>query len=344
MTVVPYLLQDILIVIAFFWKPDRLPILVWQLNGFMKYSSFSNITIVVTTNKPENLAFACKHYSMDCSKVEIWDSILVKNNPLDLTFEHRIVIENKLKFKNYTAYMYTEDDHMITPQALVSWAIDTELLEPFGFTRGFLRSEYCGDGQQRLIDFDNPFVSLTNGRPKVDRLYKNTTNGVNFEGLLYRMSDKYGSELCPSTSDHDGSVIYTPCPIHAHFFSPFYPYQAMWTLSHTQLQTFMKHDIWNVTYCQTYTNPLQPWPTREKAASYNLFVNIPYGFDSNSVIPFYHIHNKNRLSRLGTSYHLSANYCYKNHRDHSYIYPANHTYIIHKNHPYFENNSSYNTG
>ena len=71
MTVVPYLLQDILIVIAFFWKPARLPMLVWQIDGFMKYASFSKISIVVTTNKPANLEYACKHYSMDCSKVEI---------------------------------------------------------------------------------------------------------------------------------------------------------------------------------------------------------------------------------------------------------------------------------
>ena len=145
-----------------------------------------------------------------------------------------------------------------------------------------------------MIDYLHPGESLTNGRFKVDRLYKNTTttsisatNGVNFEYLLHRMTDKYGSELCPSTGEH-GAIVYTPCPIHAHFFSPSHPYRAMWMLSHTQLQTFMAHDIWNITNCLAYSNPLHPWELREKAGSYNIFVNIPYGFDSNSVIPFYH--------------------------------------------------------
>ena len=241
--------------------------------------------------------------------------------------------------------MYNEDDHLITPQALVSWAIDTELLEPLGFTRGFLRSEYCGGRQQHLNDYCNPDVRLTQGRRKVDRLYTQTNNNSNatFEHLLNTISDKYGSELCPSTGKH-GTIVYTPCPIHANFFSPEYSYQGMWLLSHTQLQSFMTHDIWNITYCKEYIHPIYTWGIRERAASYNVYINIPPGFQHNKVIPFYHIHGKNRLSRLGILYHLSANYCEiipNKTPDKSYLYPPNHIYTIHKNHTYIENNNSY---
>lgn len=329
MHVVPTLLQDILIVIAFFWKPDRLPTLILQLNSFMRYTTFTNITIVITTNKPANLINALNLYMIDCSKIEICDSKLSKKNSFDLTFEHRLVIEEKLKTKHYTAYMYTEDDHMITPQGLVSWAIDTELLEPLGFVRGFVRSEYCGERQQHLFDyaFAPKDISLTKGRPKVDSSYKRTTSGINFESNLQHISSKYGgSELCPSTGEQGGN-IYTPCPIHTQFFSPEYFHQGMWLLSHIQLIAFMRDKMWNINYCKTYKHSLYNWGSRERAASYNLLINIPPGFQHNKVIPYYNINNKHILSRLGVLYHLSGNYChFNNNRDRSYIYDSNHNY------------------
>ena len=354
MHVIPYLLQDILIVIAFFWKPMRLPQLKWQIDGFMKFTSFSNITIVIMTNEAANLKAACDHYySLDCSKVEIWDSVLVKENPFDLTYEHRLVFEEKIKTKNYTSYMYNEDDHLITPQGLVSWAIDTELLEPLGFTRGFLRSEFCGEGTKHLMDyFEAPAdISLTRGRRKLNRSYKTKSN-ITFESKLQLVTTKYSTELCPST-DKNGSDVYTPCPIHTHFFSPEWPYQGMWLLSHTQLQSFMNHKLWNITYTKTYKNRkhgrhLNSWKLRERAASYNILINTPPSFQHNKVVPFYHIHDKNVLSGLATIHHLSNNYCtkYRN-RDRSYIYDSNHIYIVNKEEEskyIYDGNSAYYKG
>ena len=41
----------------------------------------------------------------------------------------------------YTTYIYIEDDTGLQWSALVSWALDQQVLEPLGFSRGFYRTE-----------------------------------------------------------------------------------------------------------------------------------------------------------------------------------------------------------
>jgi hypothetical protein len=45
------------------------------------------------------------------------------------------------KLKQYTSIIYMEDDTRLSWPALISWALDTEVLEPLNFTRCILRTE-----------------------------------------------------------------------------------------------------------------------------------------------------------------------------------------------------------
>ena len=53
---------------------------------------------------------------------------------------------------DYSAFDFWEDDLIVTWDALVSWAKDTEILEPFNFTRSFDRYEFSPEtGQASLF-------------------------------------------------------------------------------------------------------------------------------------------------------------------------------------------------
>ena len=57
---------------------------------------------------------------------------------------------------NHTAYVYIEDDTEVLWPALLSWAIDTEALEPLNFQRGFYRTEVGDDGESKMLDQNDP--------------------------------------------------------------------------------------------------------------------------------------------------------------------------------------------
>ena len=76
------------------------------------------------------------------------------NNPCRIVWVHRDAINEAITHANYTAVISNEDDHRITWPALVSWAIDIEILEPLGFTYCFYRTEVSQEnGSFNLLDW-----------------------------------------------------------------------------------------------------------------------------------------------------------------------------------------------
>ena len=119
------------------------------------YAQFTNVDAVVIANDVSATQHAISTFDLDYD-IHVWDfngsSPHNWGGSYDMLWEHRSVIEEAFKNEKYTTFLYMEDDtHFPWPQ-LVSWAIDTEVLVPLGFTRGIFRTEINEAGKPSMND------------------------------------------------------------------------------------------------------------------------------------------------------------------------------------------------
>jgi hypothetical protein len=152
---VPMHLYCLLVVISFHWDRSKLSLFRTALHEIIQYRTRTNVDIVVVTDNANSLANALRYFRYKNVDIHEFNASSKHNtgNKYDLLWEHRLVIDERWEsVRNYSSFMYIEDDTLVPWTNLVSWAIDTEVLEPLGFTRGVYRTEINAAGQLSMND------------------------------------------------------------------------------------------------------------------------------------------------------------------------------------------------
>lgn len=277
---VPPLLSSILVVIPFHWDLNKLNLLRLTITEVVTYNDFTAVETIIITDKFESITNAVKTFDLNYP-VRIWEfNSSSPNNgggAYDMLWEHRTVIETVFHEKNYTSFLYMEDDtHFPWPQ-LVSWAMDTEVLEPLGFTRGIYRTEINDTGFPSMNDM---VVNLMNKLGCSMNLTADTSNPTYVQTLnitaissSVRSSVSVGEMCFPgsntlnwyskhlahqrkSSKHHTSHAAvhnsmkhskgnFIPCKAHTTYVQLYSPFHGLTVLSRSQQEKFMKHPFWH---------------------------------------------------------------------------------------------------
>jgi hypothetical protein len=154
---VPSLLASLLIVISFHWDVGKLTLLRVSLHEVMKYRLYTNVDIVVVTDNLQALNNALHAFNYHGVDTVLYNKSKNNEDKYDLLWEHRNVVEERFhndqkQYSNYSTFLYFEDDTFIPWSHLVSWAIDNDILEKLGFSRGVYRTEINKAGRLSMND------------------------------------------------------------------------------------------------------------------------------------------------------------------------------------------------
>lgn len=201
---VPPLLYTVFVCVSFQWNLGKLVYLNMLLQTVSKYHT--SVTVCVVTDQPQNLQHVLQVWRFRdttvCS-VPKTEQAQEDNNRYSLLWHHRSVMAEAHRTGEYTSFLYMEDDTKLSWPVLVSWALDTEVLEPLGFTRGFFRTDFSpATGKLVMMDVAHR-VNITSWNLTVDVQSINST-------LLNTARQRFETYPC-FTNDH-GSV--SPCHIH----------------------------------------------------------------------------------------------------------------------------------
>jgi hypothetical protein len=168
--------------------------------------------------------------------------------------------------------MYLEDDTLVPWPALVSWAYDTEVLEPLGFMRGFYRTEVSPmTGELVLMDIRGHVVE-SHWRRSIQvapsPLVCNTTAG-----------------------DWNSTRPTVTCLIHSTYIELPWCYMGMWISTHLQLQKFIQSNLWEKEKALALESihgivGVKWFGYPERSTVYNQFVEVPTGHETANVIPY----------------------------------------------------------
>jgi len=311
----PVALTKILFVLSFHWSLAKLTFLTVVLNELASFTKYTAVDILIITNKRESLQNALLGYDFPYRAIQFNASMdAKKSNKYDLLWEHRHVVAEEYNKGNHTTFVYIEDDTFIPWSTLVSWAIDTEVLEPLNFTRGVYRTEIDEDGKPTLMDMMVNHANLLPCKINVTTDPNNpetvTTLNVSSAPSFQATKQKYQANVCFSFD-----IPLSRCVVHNTFLQMYNPYQGMWILTRRQLETFMRHELWERNHALRKGNTRRPgqknweWGFPERSAGINLFVNVPPGFHTNNVVPYVkRVDGKFYLSKLGRVQHIRNGY------------------------------------
>lgn len=279
----PSLLSSILVVIPYHWDLGKLNLLRLAVTEVATYEAFTEVETVIVTDNVASTSTAIETFNID-HPIRFWEYNSSSPNygrgSHDMLYEHRTVIDTLFDEKNYTTFLYMEDDtHFPWPQ-LVSWAIDTEVLEPLGFTRGIYRTEINEKGAPSMCDM---VVNLVNNLGCTMNLTADAANPNYVRTLdVSTMSDGYARskktlsrELCFPGSNafnwfaqHLRSAEHQPelpqskstqrhlkstkretqkpiaCAPHDKYVQLYSPFHGLTVLSRSQQKKFMQHPYW----------------------------------------------------------------------------------------------------
>ncbi len=290
MLYLPSLLGSVLVIVSFHWDLLKITLFHVTLRELIEYRVHSPLVdIVVVTDRPEALARLLHDFRYENIEIHAFNSSsrqFTGQDKYDLLWEHRDIVKERLhSVRNYSTFMYVEDDTLVPWSSLVSWAIDTEVLEPLGFTRGIFRTEINHTGQRSLNDFFTDVANhlgcssnITKDDKNQSPHYVDTIHLTDYSEesriLLQQSKEKHKNAYClpPAHSvtfhSHRPSLGHTNtkalsakhtkpgshqmsdgqlqlCPIHSHFVNLYTPFQGMWIFSHTQLRKLIEHKLWD---------------------------------------------------------------------------------------------------
>lgn len=315
---VPALLTKLLVIIAFHWDVAKLTLLRVALFEVMHYRLHTSVDIVIVTDKPEQLSSVLLNFGY--REIDIWpfnsSSSQFTNNKYDMLWEHRNIVSQAYNnpSKNYTTYLYMEDDTAFPWSQLVSWAIDSEMLEPLGFTRGIFRTEFNANGENSMNDM---VVDLANYlwchmNLTVDAANPHFVPSIQLESYSLRSKEllrateiKYQRSKCPvasvalsvlpaQSSNHHHSHTEHSCPVHSHFVQLYNPLQGLWISSRAHLEKLMRHPLWDKSNSLKLDTRRKGqanwnWGYPERSNSILLFADPPPGFLTTNVVPYIHV-------------------------------------------------------
>ena len=257
---------NVLACVAFMWNPEVMGSLVAVLQNFQTYET--RVRVVVVTNE----ASALREY---LQRLDLHVRVHQAPPLADLSYLPRVhfdIVKQAARTGRYATYMYVESDVLVPWRSIQAWAVDVTELHSRGFQRGFVRVGVGRSGA--LFCPDNSPVPTD----------------VSFNNEIWRWPpidlSTYDKLTNVSAPDHS-----------AHFVQLRHPYWAGYVLTHEQLQQYMKSNVWAVDV---------RWGHQEDAACGNQMVNVPPGFDSNTVVP-YNADSKEILSHAFV-FHLSNKY------------------------------------
>jgi len=270
--------------VTVFWNPTRLVFLRPILTEVHKYQRHVHVDVVMVTNAAPALERVLRSWGH--KEVAVVPFHRPNKPNTSLLYGYRGVMEKRFNNPGYTTYITIEDDTFVPWSALLSWALDTAILEPLGFTRGIYRTEVALDGTVVLVDALSP-LNLTIHPRKL-----NVSDARPPEALGRNATD---------TSDptDDENRFKT---IHPHLFYVQLDnfYQGMSLITRSQLEIYMNNSLWRQDGCRFWGYP--------ECSHSNVFVDPPLGYQGNVVVPYVITDRGPVLSLLARVEHMRNGY------------------------------------
>ena len=187
-------------------------------------------------------------------------------NSHDLPRAHFELTKRAAKSDRFDTFIYVESDVLVPWSALQAWAHDVEQLQAKGFQRGLLRV-----GMGMSGDLFCPDNAPSSGSD--DNLWRQPALDL---------------------STWNKSVEISNSGQTSHFVQLRHSFWSGYVLTAEQMQKYMQSDKWAVDV---------KWGAQEDAAMGNQFVDVPPGFDTNTVVPY--DPQSRRLQARGFAVHLS---------------------------------------
>lgn len=140
--VVPPSLKRVLFCITFHWNVAKLVYLESMMAATTTYKT--DVDILIVTDNARNVKRVLEHWGY-FENLRVWqapeETLNIEEEEYSLLWGHKVAIEEQLEGENqngrgeYTSVIYVEDDTRLGWATLVSWALDTEVLEPLQYTR-----------------------------------------------------------------------------------------------------------------------------------------------------------------------------------------------------------------
>lgn len=318
---VPSVLAKVLVIVAFQWNLKKLNFLRMAMHEVVQYRLYTDVDVVIVTNENTSVANALHNFGFD--GISIWPFNSTSNqytgHKYDMLWEHRNVVTQAYQdpTKHYTTFLYIEDDTLFPWPQLVSWAIDSEMLEPLNFTRGIFRTEINALGHRSMndmiVDLDNKLGCHMNLTFNATNLhYVRSVDLETYSGeskqLLKRTQQKYQKSSCPkatmgmssippyASSDKRGVLKSQwedsqKCPVHRYYVQLFNPFQGLWITTRSYLERLMQHRLWDkATSLRHETRRPRvrswTWGYPERSNGILLFADPPAGFLTTNVVPY----------------------------------------------------------
>lgn len=269
------LLGMLLVVVSYHWDVTKLIYLTTILDTIRTYET--RVHVVIVTDNERALRRALRKiepFNGNNRTLQISRAPPTKDtNKHALLWAHRQVIEEQFdRYPNFTSIIYMEDDTRLSWPAVVSWALDTEVLAPLNFSRCIYRTEIdAKTGGSNMLDWASP-LNLT------CESTLNMSRKVDYARVRDRIQNASPSH-CGKRRDG------TPCRVHQYYFPPRYPFQGMWMASRAQLVSFMEHPYWTKEGAiNAEIDFLMGYP--ERTTFMNLVINVPTGYRSSCMVPF----------------------------------------------------------
>jgi len=127
--------------IVFFYRKNRIKFIYEICLELKKINKNTDITIITNISDKRKINFLKNSINKKC-KIKV--SFFTPKNLLDprlLLFSHFEVVKNKIKNKNYSHFLFLEDDLLIKEKNIKYWINARKSLKPFNLIPVFLRTE-----------------------------------------------------------------------------------------------------------------------------------------------------------------------------------------------------------
>jgi hypothetical protein len=237
--------------IAFHYKAERLTYLRQVLHMQQFLSPEVHVVVTTNTNDQQEIESIKKIAPENSGNFNLGiESFSQLPNPWLLPWAHKVVFAGKLKDSSYSHFMFSEDDIEVTSANVQYWLRAREWLRPFGLYPSFFRVEWSEQKSEWVsTDIAKP-VSLA---------------------LTFQLRSLKG----------DYHYLNMPNPYQAMFF-----YDRELMEEHAASDTF---DIMKYARVETIDHN-KDWGgggVAERANYALTFVNVPAGFTSRNVVPYF---------------------------------------------------------
>eukprot|EP00667_Euglena_gracilis_P012411 EG_transcript_12744 len=300
-TIVPPTLAAVLVIVSFKWNLHKSVHLHSTLTTIEKYET--QVDVIINTDRVAAVQSLLRTWKLDFRSIRPLQGRSARPIEVyELLWSYHSLLWAAFLAGNHTAFVYLEDDTLLPWSALVSWAIDTEVLAPLNFTRGIFRTEFRPtDGELVLLDVYLS-MNLSLYPRKLDAFAKDPRH-------FCAVAGRYSAWQCPQRRPR----THRPCAVHRHYVQVTNPFQGMWIQTREQVGRWMASPLWDIHKVLNETFPdiegmdgfYHPriWGVPERSNAMPLVVGVPPGFGTNNVVP-YRLGADGRTARLSMLAHV----------------------------------------